>query len=67
MANGKWAYPLDPDCPDVKRFRCRLHDDPMTSAMGAPVGDIEEAFERRHRVTCDRCKEYGVANVEVDI
>ena len=29
-------------------------------AMGAPVEDITEEFERRHRKQCKRCQEYGV-------
>jgi hypothetical protein len=28
-------------------------------AMGAPVEDITEEFERRHRKQCKRCQEYG--------
>jgi hypothetical protein len=42
-----------------------LFDDPMTEAMGAPTDDICEGFERKHRATCQRCQEYGAANVEV--
>lgn len=37
----------------------------MTEAMGAPVDDIMEGFERKHRKTCKRCQEYGAANIEV--
>jgi len=63
--NHRYAYPLDPECPDVERFWRSLDEDPMTAAYGAPVDDIGEAFERRHRATCKRCQEYGAANVEV--
>jgi hypothetical protein len=36
-----------------------LFGDP-TMAMGAPVEDITEEFERRHRKQCKRCQEYGL-------
>jgi hypothetical protein len=36
-----------------------LFGDP-TMAMGAPVEDIIEEFEHRHRKQCKRCQEYGV-------
>jgi hypothetical protein len=38
-------YPLDPDCPVVAEFMEILFGDP-TMAMGAPVDDITEEFER---------------------
>jgi hypothetical protein len=40
-------------------------DDPMTQAMGAPVDDIMDGFAKRHRAICQRCQEYGAANVEI--
>lgn len=52
-------YLLDPECPVVKEFMESLFDDP-TMAMGAPVEDITEEFERRHRKQCKRCQEYAV-------
>ena len=52
-------YPLDPECPVVAEFMETLFGDP-TMAMGAPVEDITEEFERRHRKQCKRCQEYGV-------
>ena len=52
-------YPLDPECPIVVEFMESLFGDP-TMAMGAPVEDITEEFERRHRKQCKRCQEYGV-------
>jgi hypothetical protein len=61
----KYYAPLDPNCPDVEKFSSSLFDDPMTEAMGAPVDDIMEGFERRHRRTCKRCQEYGAANIDV--
>jgi len=57
--------PLDPECPVAKEFVIALFDDPMTSAMGAPVDDIMEGFESKHRAGCVRCQEYGCANIEV--
>lgn len=56
--------PLDPECPELQRFADALFNDPMTAAMGAPVDDIMECFERKHRSTCLRCQEYGAANIE---
>jgi hypothetical protein len=61
----RYHAPLDPNCPEVAEFEENLFDDPMTDAMGAPTDDIMEDFERRHRVTCPRCQEYGAANIEV--
>lgn len=63
---GRWVYPLDPNCPEYERFASTLFDDPMTSAMGAPTDDILEGFERKHRIKCKRCQEYGAANVDVE-
>ena len=62
----RYHAPLDPECPEVISFMDNLFDDPMTSAMGAPTDDICEGFERKHRRTCERCREYGAANIEVE-
>jgi hypothetical protein len=56
----RYVYPLDPKCPVVAEFLETLFDDPTTMAMGAPIEDITEEFERRHRKQCKRCQEYGV-------
>ena len=56
----RYVYPLDPQCPVVAEFMETLFGDPTTMAMGAPVEDIIEEFERRHRKQCKRCQEYGV-------
>jgi hypothetical protein len=61
----EWFAPLDPECPTVSAFMAELFNDPMTAAMGAPVDDICKDFERKHRKGCERCKEYGAANIEV--
>lgn len=57
--------PLDPACPEVKEYSRTLMDDPMTRAMGAPVDEILEDWANIHRQKCQRCKEYGLANIEV--
>ena len=57
--------PLDPECPAVAEFMSSLFGDPMTHAMGAPTDDICEGFERKHRLSCKRCQEFGAANIEV--
>jgi len=56
----RYVYQLDPECPVVAEFMETLFGDPTTMAMGAPVDDITEEFERRHRKQCKRCQEYGV-------
>jgi hypothetical protein len=61
-----WNFPLDPECPSVADFREGLYGDPMTAAMGAPTDEIEEGFARQHRVKCERCREYGCANVDAE-
>ena len=61
----KWRAPLDPSCPKVKRYYRVLTEDPMTKAMGAPVDEIMEHFERKHKAKCKRCQKFGVANIEV--
>ena len=42
----------------VAEFMEALFGDP-TMAMGAPVEDITEEFERRHRKQCKRCQRYA--------
>ncbi len=61
----RWKAPLDPECPEVTKFYDALYNDPMTEAMGAPVDDISEDFERKHRAKCVRCQEYGAANIDI--
>mgnify|MGYP001615174467 CR=1 FL=1 len=49
---------VDPDCPVVEGYmRCLF--DPMTDAIGAPTGDIMDAFRRKHLRECDHCREYA--------
>ena len=61
----RYHAPVDPECPTVADFMESLFGDPMTAAMGAPTDDICEGFERRHRLKCERCREFGAANIEV--
>lgn len=61
----RYHAPLDPECPAYAEFSSSLYDDPMTAAMGAPVDDIMEGYERSHRAKCKRCQAYGAANIEV--
>lgn len=61
----RYHAPLDPNCPKVTEFEEALFGDPMTVAMGAPTDDIMEGFYRRHRLGCNRCREFGNANIEV--
>jgi hypothetical protein len=62
---AKWHAPCDPECPEYSEYVECLFGDPMTEAMGAPVDDIMEDFQRRHRLKCKHCLEYGLANIEV--
>jgi hypothetical protein len=41
----RYVHSLDPECPVVAEFMEALFGDP-TMAMGAPVEDITEEFER---------------------
>lgn len=60
----RYHAPTDPECPAVADYAAALWGDPMTSYSGC--GDeIWEAFEARHLSECERCREYGCANVEV--
>jgi hypothetical protein len=61
----KWHAPLDPDCPANREFIQALLSDEMTIAMGAPVDEIVEDFEKKHRAKCKRCQEYGAANMDI--
>jgi hypothetical protein len=62
---GSWYTPIDPECPAVKEYMDTLFDDPMTAYSGC--GDeIAEGWESRHKIECERCQEYGAANIEVN-
>jgi hypothetical protein len=56
--------PLDPGCPEWEEAMGTLWEDPMTAYSG--VGDeVLEGMEKVHRNKCERCREYGAANIEV--
>jgi hypothetical protein len=60
----RFAYyaPLDPDCPD--NHMQEFWDDPMTAYSGC--GDeLAEMLEKEHRANCQRCKEYGLENIDI--
>lgn len=58
-------FSCDPECSTYSKGIAQIEDDPMTAYSG--VGDeVIEGFTRKHRATCLRCQEYGVANVEVE-
>lgn len=58
-----YEMPLDPTCEVANNYLSALWDDPMTAYSGC--GDeIQEAFETKHRMTCEQCQEYGCANIE---
>lgn len=60
----RFYAPVDPQCPEVIAYNEALCTDPMTAAIGAPVEDIVQDFEQRHRACCKRCLEYGIAHME---
>jgi hypothetical protein len=51
--------PSIPNVPPSGRLS-NLLDDPLTKAMGAPIGDITEAWEAKHMRSRQRCQEHGV-------
>lgn len=65
---GRWHAPLDPSCPEVEHaFQIEVEpgvwiDDPYASYV---MDDLMEDFERRHSATCERCREYGLENIEI--
>jgi len=58
----EWHTPLDPECPDNPN--ATFWDDPMTQECGC-ADEIAEDLAKRHIATCERCQEYGAANIEV--
>ena len=56
--------PCDPDCPHVKEFRDCLYNDPMTIEYGMG-SEVDEMWSKKHQPTCERCQEYGAANISV--
>lgn len=58
---GSWYTPLDPDCPNnpMEAF----YADPITIAYGA--NDCDTLLEKNHRRECERCRDYGLENIDV--
>lgn len=63
MNHFRYHTPLDPDCPTVYNRYESQAEDPMSAY--APMDEINDAWEPKHRKTCGRCREYGAANIEV--
>lgn len=62
----EWYTPLDFDCPVVREWESTFFGDPMTDSVpGDVIGDITSDWERKHRASCQRCQEFGVANIEI--
>jgi len=60
----RYHAPLDPDCPEVDHFYQFSLNDPIT--VWASIGEeLTDDFEAKHRGKCERCMEYGTANIEV--
>jgi len=65
----RWIFPPDPDCPGYKEVGKRIQnlcDDPMTQAYGAPVEEFAEKWLGEHVLQCERCRNHGAANAEVE-
>jgi len=61
----RYRFPADPQCPPVKLFAQAVYTDPFLLSLH-PDGDLlRELFERRHRLSCDRCRKYGAEHVQV--
>lgn len=63
MTGFYYHAPLDPNCPDAPDIEGFL-DDPMTRYSGC-ADEFVEDFEAKHLAKCERCQEYGAANIEV--
>jgi hypothetical protein len=58
-----YYMPLDPECPENET--AAFYEDPMTVYYG--MGDeLGPTVEAHHRKKCQRCQEYGLANIEVE-
>lgn len=69
--NARLIQPLDPECDGAKKIEQYAMDgsgDPMTQHYGAydVIRDQVKSMESKHRETCQRCREYGAANIDVD-
>ena len=64
MSNNRWHAPVDPNCPAVLAQRAAYRNDPIMQESGCEEEFMED-FETRHRAKCERCKQFGAANIEV--
>jgi hypothetical protein len=64
VSRSIYHAPLDPDCPEVRRFHeSRGAGEDARFLWRGP--DHIEDFERRHRAACERCHVYGAVHMEV--
>lgn len=56
-------FPVDPECPEVIRHH-QSDDDPMNALCGC-MDEIQDDWDKRHLSQCERCREFGCANIEV--
>lgn len=62
----QYVMPLDPQCPQVRRWVGSLREDPYTEMVPRDVlQELMEDYRTSHLQECPRCQEYGAANVEV--
>lgn len=61
MTGYSWHLPLDPECPGNPLNRPH---DPMDDYCGC-MDEINAHAEVMHLAKCERCREYGTANIEV--
>ena len=64
MTRFTYYAPLDPDCPDVRRFRESMRSDDETRSLWGGPEPLED-FERRHRAECERCHVHGAVHMQV--
>ena len=62
----KYGYhaPLDPKCPEVAKYKIDMLNDKFGEAMGAPLDEFWQDFERIHRSKCKRCQYFGSEHIE---
>jgi hypothetical protein len=60
----RYNMPLDPECPTVIEYQQSTADDPIM-VLSSCADEFYAAFAHKHRATCTRCQEFGVANIEV--
>lgn len=61
----RYVFPLDPECPEVAKYHAETADDPIMRMSGC-AEEFYADFAAKHRAQCERCQEYGAANVDVE-